>query len=34
MAEEEIKVPPDKAAFYGIGGQRVGPTEHEAAVTG
>jgi NhaC family Na+:H+ antiporter len=32
--EEEIKKAPDKAAFYGIGGQRVEPTEHEAAVTG
>jgi hypothetical protein len=34
MAEKEIKIPPDKPAFYGIGGQRVEPTEHEAAVTG
>jgi NhaC family Na+:H+ antiporter len=32
--EEEIKKAPDKAAFYGIGGHRVEPTEHEAAVTG
>jgi NhaC family Na+:H+ antiporter len=32
--EEIARVPPDKAAFYGIGGQRVDPTEHEAAVTG
>ncbi|MCJ7659347.1 MAG: hypothetical protein MUO67_09380 [Anaerolineales bacterium] len=32
--EEEIKEPPDKADFYGIGGHRVEPTEHEAAVTG
>ena len=32
--EEAIKEPPDKAAFYGIGGQRVEPTEHEAAIMG
>jgi NhaC family Na+:H+ antiporter len=32
--EEVIKEPPDKAAFYGIGGHRVEPTEHEVAVTG
>ncbi len=32
--EEEITERPEKAAFYGIGGHRVEPTEHEAAVTG
>lgn len=32
--EEELKQAPDEAAFYGIGGQRVDGTEHEAAVTG
>ena len=32
--EEMVQEPPEKAAFYGIGGQRVEPTEHEAAVTG
>jgi len=32
--EEIVQEPPDKATFYGIGGQRVDPTEHEAAVTG
>lgn len=29
-----IKEPPDKATLYGIGGRRLDPTEHEAAVTG
>ena len=32
--EEIIKEPPEKAAFYGIGGQRVEPTEHETAIIG
>ena len=32
--EEIISEPPEKAAFYGIGGQRVEPTEHEVAVIG
>jgi NhaC family Na+:H+ antiporter len=32
--EEVIQEPPDKAAFYGIGGHRVEGTEHEVAVTG
>lgn len=32
--EEAIQEPPDKATYYGIGGQRVEPTEHEVAVTG
>ena len=32
--EESIPEAPEKAAFYGIGGQRVEPTEHEVAVTG
>jgi NhaC family Na+:H+ antiporter len=32
--DEVLQEPPDKAAFYGIGGQRVDSTEHEAAVTG
>jgi NhaC family Na+:H+ antiporter len=31
---EVTQEPPDKAAFYGIGGQRVEGTEHEVAVTG
>jgi NhaC family Na+:H+ antiporter len=31
--EEMVKELPEKASFYGIGGQRVEPTEHEAAVT-
>ena len=29
-----IKEPPDEATLYGIGGQRLDPTEHELAVTG
>ena len=29
-----IKESPDEATLYGIGGQRLGPTEHEVAVTG
>ena len=29
-----IKEPPDTATQYGIGGRRLDPTEHEAAVTG
>ena len=29
-----IKESPDEAALYGIGGQRLGPTEHEVAITG
>lgn len=32
--EEVLQEPPDKAAFYDIGGQRVEPTEHEVTVTG
>jgi len=32
--EEMVQEPPDKAAFYGIGGHRVEATEHEATVTG
>jgi hypothetical protein len=29
-----VKESPDEATLYGIGGQRLGPTEHEVAVTG
>jgi len=32
--EEVIKAAPEKADFHGVGGHRVGPTEHEAAVSG
>jgi NhaC family Na+:H+ antiporter len=32
--EEEIQEMPEEAAFRGVGGHRVGPTEHEAAVRG
>lgn len=32
--EEKIQDMPEEATFHGIGGQRVNPTEHEAAVTG
>jgi NhaC family Na+:H+ antiporter len=32
--EEAVQETPEKATLYGIGGHRVEPTEHEAAVTG
>ena len=32
--EEVIEEVPEEADFYGVGGHRVGPTEHEAAVAG
>jgi NhaC family Na+:H+ antiporter len=32
--EEEIQEMPEEAAFRGVGGHRVGPTEHEVAVRG
>ena len=32
--EEVIKEAPEKANFRGVGGHRVGPTEHEVAVAG
>ena len=32
--EVEVQPEPEEATFYGIGGQRVQPTEHETAVTG
>lgn len=32
--EEAVQAPPEKATLYGIGGHRVEPTEHEAALTG
>jgi hypothetical protein len=32
--EEEIEAPPQEAALYGIGGQRVASTEHEVTVVG
>lgn len=31
--EEAVQAPPEKATLYGIGGHRVEPTEHEAALT-
>jgi NhaC family Na+:H+ antiporter len=31
--EEVVQAPPEKATLYGIGGHRVEPTEHEAALT-
>ena len=30
--EEELQEMPEEADFRGVGGQRVGPTEHEAAI--
>jgi hypothetical protein len=32
--EVAIEAPPEEAALYGIGGQRVEPTAHETVVTG
>ena len=32
--QEIAQEPPEKATFYGIGGQHVEPIEYEAAVTG
>jgi NhaC family Na+:H+ antiporter len=32
--DEVVQQPPEKATLYGIGGQRVEGTEHEAAITG
>jgi hypothetical protein len=32
--EQVIKEPPEEATLYGIGGRRLEPTEHEAALPG
>jgi NhaC family Na+:H+ antiporter len=32
--EEEVQEMPEEADFRGVGGHRVGPSEHEAVVTG
>jgi NhaC family Na+:H+ antiporter len=32
--EEAIQAAPEEAALYGIGGRRLEPTEHEAALSG
>ena len=31
--EAEIKAPPEEATLHGIGGRRLEPTEHEAALS-